>query len=221
MIKNYKRHAYFTSARINIYNIFNFSHFLNFKIMKTKSEKSDKNKFIKKKKKETQETKKVKLIVNLTKCSQNWAKVATSLPPKPVFKRQSLKQQQQQAKETTKSEDNKKIWFEVDKTFLPQKSQEKEAETEPEIDSSGIRLLEPKSDKKLITKALAVDCEMVGVGENGKDSILARISIVNQLNDCIYDKYVLPTETVTDYRTSVSGIRPSDLKKSNNAVTGN
>jgi RNA exonuclease 4 len=65
------------------------------------------------------------------------------------------------------------------------------------------------------TKAVAIDCEMVGVGENGKDDMVARVSLVNQMCECIYDKYVQPTESVTDYRTKVSGIRPNDLKKHN------
>ncbi|XP_074871693.1 RNA exonuclease 4 [Carettochelys insculpta] len=64
-----------------------------------------------------------------------------------------------------------------------------------------------------LTKAIAMDCEMVGVGPQGEDSILARVSIVNQFGKCIYDKYVKPTEKVTDYRTAVSGIRPKDIKK--------
>ncbi|XP_048469562.1 RNA exonuclease 4 [Rhincodon typus] len=63
-----------------------------------------------------------------------------------------------------------------------------------------------------LTKAVAMDCEMVGVGSDKVDSILARVSIVNQFGKCIYDKYVKPTEKVTDYRTWVSGIRPTDLK---------
>lgn len=53
-----------------------------------------------------------------------------------------------------------------------------------------------------------MDCEMVGVGLNGEDSILARASLVNHFGHCVYDKYVKPTEKVTDYRTAVSGIRP-------------
>lgn len=57
-----------------------------------------------------------------------------------------------------------------------------------------------------------MDCEMVGVGPNGEDSIVARVSIVNRFGKCIYDKYVKPTEEVTDYRTAVSGIRPEHLK---------
>lgn len=59
---------------------------------------------------------------------------------------------------------------------------------------------------------MAIDCEMVGIGPGGDDSMLARVSIVNQFGKCIYDKYVKPTEEVTDYRTEVSGIRPEDIK---------
>ena len=58
-----------------------------------------------------------------------------------------------------------------------------------------------------------MDCEMVGTGSDGKDSILARVSIVNQFGQCIYDKYVQPTDKVTDYRTQFSGIRPGDMEK--------
>ncbi|XP_059180538.1 RNA exonuclease 4 [Centropristis striata] len=63
-----------------------------------------------------------------------------------------------------------------------------------------------------LTRAVAIDCEMVGVGPDGEDSILARVSLVNQFGKCIYDKYVKPTEKVTDYRTAVSGIRPQDIR---------
>ena len=48
-----------------------------------------------------------------------------------------------------------------------------------------------------------MDCEMVGVGELGKGSVLARISLVNLFGHCIYDKHVKPREEVTDYRTFV------------------
>jgi len=56
-----------------------------------------------------------------------------------------------------------------------------------------------------------MDCEMVGIGDDGKESILARVSVVNQYGCCIYDKFVKPTERVTDYRTRVSGVRRADL----------
>ncbi|OXB76318.1 UNVERIFIED_CONTAM: hypothetical protein H355_006729 [Colinus virginianus] len=73
-------------------------------------------------------------------------------------------------------------------------------------------LVKEKSSDGL-TRAVAMDCEMVGVGPGGEDSIVARVSIVNRFGKCVYDKYVKPTEKVTDYRTAVSGIRPEHLKK--------
>lgn len=66
-------------------------------------------------------------------------------------------------------------------------------------------------DKKGLTKHIAMDCEMVGVGD-GSQSMLARISLVNRHGYCVYDKYVKPREPVTDYRTPVSGIRPHHLE---------
>lgn len=42
-----------------------------------------------------------------------------------------------------------------------------------------------------------MDCEMVGIGFQGKDHMLARISIVNQQGDIIMDKYVKPSESVS------------------------
>ncbi|XP_032358248.1 RNA exonuclease 4 [Etheostoma spectabile] len=70
-----------------------------------------------------------------------------------------------------------------------------------------------------LTKAVAIDCEMVGVGPDGEDSILARVSLVNHFGKCIYDKYVKPTEKVTDYRTAVSGIRPEDIREGEDLQT--
>lgn len=70
-----------------------------------------------------------------------------------------------------------------------------------------------------LTRAVAMDCEMVGVGSDGEDSILARVSIVNHFGKCIYDKYVKPTERVTDYRTAVSGIRPADIENGEDIKT--
>ncbi|KAN0060892.1 3'-5' exonuclease [Thecaphora frezii] len=66
--------------------------------------------------------------------------------------------------------------------------------------------------KKDIGNYLAVDCEMVGVGPNGSESHLARVSIVNFHGALILDRYVRPMEKVTNFRTWVSGIRPKDLK---------
>lgn len=75
------------------------------------------------------------------------------------------------------------------------------------------------SDKQLITgqnhvatKIVALDCEMVGTGRDGKSSILARVSIVNRYGHVLYDSHVRPKEKVTDYRTFVSGVVAKDIK---------
>lgn len=62
-----------------------------------------------------------------------------------------------------------------------------------------------------ITKHIAMDCEMVGVGFAAKNHMLARVSIVNQKCEVLLDRYVRPREPVVDYRTAVSGIRPQDI----------
>lgn len=59
---------------------------------------------------------------------------------------------------------------------------------------------------------VAIDCEMVGVGPNASESVLARVSIVNWHGAKLLDTFVRPQEKVTDYRTWVSGVRPQDLK---------
>uniref|UniRef100_A0A6A7G3D6 RNA exonuclease 4 n=2 Tax=Hirondellea gigas TaxID=1518452 RepID=A0A6A7G3D6_9CRUS len=62
------------------------------------------------------------------------------------------------------------------------------------------------------TRCLAIDCEFVGVGADGERNALARVSITNFHGDVVYDKFVKPIESVTDYRTWVSGVRPADLE---------
>lgn len=81
-----------------------------------------------------------------------------------------------------------------------------------EIDVKNDEKKHQNSEKKQkITKFLAMDCEMVGIGDQGNDHMLARVSIVNKFGDCIYDKFVKAREEVVDYRTSISGIRKEDL----------
>lgn len=66
-------------------------------------------------------------------------------------------------------------------------------------------------------KIVAMDCEMVGVGVAGKESALARCSVVGGEGSVLYDKHVCPNERITDFRTRYSGVRARDLKAS--AVT--
>lgn len=55
----------------------------------------------------------------------------------------------------------------------------------------------------------AIDCEMV---ETGKGSELARISIIDEEHECLFDTFVKPECPVTDYRTKYSGIDESTLE---------
>lgn len=68
------------------------------------------------------------------------------------------------------------------------------------------------SGQPKLTKQIAIDCEMVGVEVGVNNDMLARVSLVNYEGDCVYDKFVKPTEHVIDYRTRVSGVRPMDLE---------
>ncbi|KAK8846515.1 hypothetical protein IAR55_005601 [Kwoniella newhampshirensis] len=60
-------------------------------------------------------------------------------------------------------------------------------------------------------RAIAIDCEMVGLGHLGSESALARVSLVNYHGAIIYDTFVQPRERVTDWRTWISGVRESDV----------
>ncbi|XP_067832000.1 interferon-stimulated 20 kDa exonuclease-like 2 [Heptranchias perlo] len=61
-------------------------------------------------------------------------------------------------------------------------------------------------------KCVALDCEMVGTGQGGRKSELARCSVVGYDGDLVYDKYILPPNPITDYRTRWSGIRRQHMK---------
>ena len=47
------------------------------------------------------------------------------------------------------------------------------------------------------TKILGLDCEMVGAGSKGQRSILARVSIVDQFGQVLYDKFVTTKHKVS------------------------
>jgi len=52
---------------------------------------------------------------------------------------------------------------------------------------------------------------MVGVGPNGSESSLARVSLVNYYGYTLLDVFVKQRERVVDYRTQWSGIRPENM----------
>lgn len=65
-------------------------------------------------------------------------------------------------------------------------------------------------------KYVSLDCEMVGVGPDGAQSVLARVSIVDLHGHQVYDSFVRSQEKVTDWRTSITGIAPIHMKHARN-----
>ena len=109
-----------------------------------------------------------------------------------------------------------------------------EAVKEQKIDASGLASEVPKRTKldklkygqnrvsdEVKARFVGLDCEMVGTGSDGKESLLARCCMVNFDGDVIYDSFVKPQAFVTDFRTQWSGVRPKDLfgKGAKNTVT--
>ncbi len=60
---------------------------------------------------------------------------------------------------------------------------------------------------------IAMDCEMVGVGNKGNTSSVARVTLVGWNGETIYDEFIRQDREVTDYRTFVSGITLEDLER--------
>ncbi|KAL2245458.1 RNA exonuclease 4 isoform X1 [Sesamum indicum] len=82
--------------------------------------------------------------------------------------------------------------------------------------ASKLNPLIPTSSDCSLTDVVAMDCEMVGVSSQGNKSALGRVTLVNKWGNVIYDEFVRPVEYVVDFRTEISGIRPSDLRKAKN-----
>lgn len=149
-----------------------------------------------------------KSLINLPKpedYDKNWKQLCQAIGISPNPKPKIIKSTQKHSsvpKEGANSKNDVDIWFDdVDEALLPIKS---ESSTKKRNNAEA-KLVKTNTTQGL-TKAVALDCEMVGIGDDGVDNLLARVSIVNQFGHCILDKYVKNTETVTDYRTAVSGI---------------
>lgn len=79
------------------------------------------------------------------------------------------------------------------------------AQAEPE------RVNEGRAPGVDVGKYVALDCEMVGVGPDGRDSVLARASLVDFHGRQVYDAFARPRERVTDWRTAITGLGPRHL----------
>ncbi|XP_076337799.1 RNA exonuclease 4-like isoform X2 [Tachypleus tridentatus] len=146
--------------------------------------------------------------------SANWKQLAETL--RITEKKEKLGEKERKQNNTRKNDSTVKplsntppdVWFDdVDKDLL-----DLPMAVASLVESGHSEYLVKEGSFSGLTKVIAMDCEMVGVGDSGKDSELARVSIVNLTGHCIYDKFVKPKERVTDYRTHVSGVRPADLE---------
>lgn len=151
--------------------------------------------------------------------STNWKSLMKTIPvrprPKsstyiPPAKRQKVSHEVKSEKEKatvqeTPDDEEPEVWFDdVDPCLI---------DIEPKRKSEPVKESGNKSSTghSSVTRIVGIDCEMVGVGNKGFKSNLARVSIVNHFGNLLYDSYVKPVEEVTDYRTEVSGIRPENL----------
>nr|VWO94213.1 Exonuclease domain-containing protein [Ganoderma boninense] len=61
-------------------------------------------------------------------------------------------------------------------------------------------------------KYLGLSTTSVGCGPGGGTPMIARVALVDYRGQVVFSAYILPTNPVTDYRTSSTGIRPEDLQ---------
>lgn len=108
-----------------------------------------------------------------------------------------IQQKDQKYKQSVEKKHDLDVHAHQQKVKALKLAKKKEARTAEWIDNASI---------------VAMDCEMVGVGLSGKQSVLARCSLVDYEGNVIYDKNVRPVEKVTDFRTHVSGIRSRTLR---------
>ncbi|XP_076615132.1 RNA exonuclease 4 [Chaetodon auriga] len=137
--------------------------------------------------------------------------------------KQAAKKKKSVAEETKPTEED--LWFDdvdpddIEATVGPEAAEIMRKKQGVQKSKDTEKTLVKENAFEGLTRAVAIDCEMVGVGPAGEDSIVARVSLVNQFGKCIYDKHVKPTEKVTDYRTAFSGIRPEDIRNGEDLAT--
>jgi hypothetical protein len=132
----------------------------------------------------------------------NWAQLKSKVTPPP-------------------SKKPRRYDFHPEKALSAEQSQEKEA---PENEGQSLNgfTIPVCSDKRLEDKmrrlVVGLDCEMVGLGDNGRMNALARCSLVDFDGHVVYDTFVQPKGFVTDFRTKYSGVRKGSIRK-DQAVT--
>jgi RNA exonuclease 4 len=144
---------------------------------------------------------------SLMPISENWKKISEARLHK------SRKSKVEKQPENVKASTEKPLWFDVKKEDLARSELEKTKQhlTALDLFPSALEGITPKSHKDDPLKYIAMDCEMVGFGSDGKEHALARVSLVNYHGAVLLDTFVKPNVKVTDFRTEVSGVRPRDI----------
>ena len=95
------------------------------------------------------------------------------------------------------------------------------ADSPPDAAACLVKFSHAHLGPKAKAKYVGLDCEMVGTGFGGKQSLLARCCLVDFDGQVTYDSFVKPQGFVTDFRTQWSGVRAKDLfgKQQENIVT--
>ena len=91
---------------------------------------------------------------------------------------------------------------------LLQKQKEEELQRKEEENR---RKEEERVPEEVKQRYVALDCEMVGIGTDGKQSALARVSLTDWHGEVVLDTFVQVPSKVTDFRTFVSGVKPKDI----------
>jgi RNA exonuclease 4 len=117
---------------------------------------------------------------------------------------QEQEQQQQQHEEPPRKK--KKTYPRINDLLQQQKE---EALKQQELDE--MKKEEERVPAHIKAKYVALDCEMVGIGSNGKQSALARVSLTYWHGEVVMDTFVQVPSRVTDFRTFVSGVTPKDI----------
>ncbi|KAL6978489.1 hypothetical protein U1Q18_020157 [Sarracenia purpurea var. burkii] len=80
--------------------------------------------------------------------------------------------------------------------------------TESQVDMSAVN----NGHYSTSTKAVAIDCEMVGGGSDCSHDLCARVCVIDEDENLIFHSYVQPQIPVSDYRYEVTGITEEHLR---------
>jgi RNA exonuclease 4 len=136
--------------------------------------------------------------------SENWKKICQA---RLHINKERISQEQPKDQNPVSTD----LWFDVKKEDLARSELEKSKSHLTPLDLFPASTDGLKNHKEDPLKYLAMDCEMVGFGADGKEHALARVSLVNFNGAVLLDTFVKPNVKVTDFRTEVSGVYPHNI----------